>query len=83
MAKPVGKRQKRIRKPLAKRTDLNLDQLSSQGGVAFPPEVNSASQYSGAGNASMNNADSAWQNLSTELSSAAGSFNTVISSLQD
>lgn len=48
---------------------------------AFPPEINSARIYGGAGSAPMMAAASAWRALAAELASAASSYETVISRL--
>src|SRR4051812_39524425 len=47
----------------------------------LPPEINSALMYAGAGSGPMLAAASAWGGLSAELSTAAASFGSVISSL--
>jgi PPE-repeat protein len=49
----------------------------------FPPEVNSARMYSGAGPASMVVAASAWKGLAAELRSTALSYSAVLSALTD
>jgi PPE-repeat protein len=48
---------------------------------AFPPEFNSGRMYSGPGAESLVAAATAWENLATELQSAAASYSSVISSL--
>ncbi len=50
---------------------------------AMPPEFNSARMYAGAGSAPMLTAAAAWNSLAAELSSAARSYQTVISELID
>ena len=49
--------------------------------AAFPPEFNSGRMYTGAGSGPMLAAATAWENLATELQSAASSYSSVISSL--
>jgi PPE-repeat protein len=49
----------------------------------FPPEVNSARMYSGAGPASMVVAASAWKGVAAELRSTALSYSRVLSALTD
>lgn len=49
--------------------------------AALPPEVNSARMYAGAGAAPMMAAASAWSALGAELSTAAASYESVISTL--
>ena len=46
-----------------------------------PPEVNSALMYSGPGAAPMMAAAAGWNNLAAELSTAAASYESVISEL--
>lgn len=48
---------------------------------ALPPEVNSGRMYTGPGSTPMMTAASAWSSLAAELSSAAHSYETVISEL--
>jgi PPE-repeat protein len=48
---------------------------------AFPPEFNSGRMYTGPGSESMLAAAAAWDDLATELQSAASSYSAVISSL--
>jgi PPE-repeat protein len=48
---------------------------------AFPPEFNSSRMYTGPGSESMLAAAAAWDDLATELQSAASSYSSVISSL--
>ncbi|OBH08329.1 PPE family protein [Mycobacterium sp. E1747] len=48
---------------------------------AFPPEFNSGRMYSGPGVGSLVAAATAWENLATELQSAATAYSSVISSL--
>jgi PPE-repeat protein len=48
---------------------------------AFPPEFNSGRMYAGPGSGSMLAAAAAWDDLATELQSAASSYSSVISSL--
>jgi PPE-repeat protein len=50
---------------------------------AFPPEFNSARMYAGLGSGPMLAAASAWDVLAAELSSAASSYSSVISSLAE
>lgn len=45
---------------------------------ALPPEINSARIYAGAGPGSLLAAATAWQELATELNSAAASYGSVI-----
>ncbi|MGA8545705.1 MAG: PPE family protein, partial [Mycobacterium sp.] len=47
----------------------------------YPPEVNSARMYAGAGSAPMLTAAEAWQELAAELHSAANSYQSVVSGL--
>ncbi|MCV6962710.1 PPE family protein [Mycobacterium intermedium] len=47
----------------------------------LPPEVNSARMFAGAGSAPMLEAAAAWNNLASELDSAARSFSSMISGL--
>jgi PPE-repeat protein len=49
--------------------------------AALPPEVNSARMYAGAGAAPLVTAATAWEKLATELSSAAASYEAVVSEL--
>ena len=49
----------------------------------FPPEMNSARMYSGAGSAPLVTAASAWKGLAAELRSAALSYSSVLSALTD
>jgi PPE-repeat protein len=48
---------------------------------SYPPEVNSARMYSGAGAAPMVTAGEAWEALAAELHSAANSYQSVVSGL--
>ena len=48
---------------------------------ALPPEINSARMYAGAGPASLLSSADAWQDLATELNSAAASYSSVITGL--
>ena len=48
---------------------------------ALPPEINSARMYAGPGPVSMSAAALAWENLATELHSAASSYRTVVAGL--
>lgn len=48
---------------------------------AFPPEINSTRMYAGAGAGPMMAAGSAWNSLGAELSAAAASYQSVISTL--
>lgn len=48
---------------------------------ALPPEVNSGRMYTGPGSAPMLSAASAWRTMAAELSTAAHSYETVISQL--
>ncbi|MGV0697666.1 PPE family protein [Mycolicibacter sinensis] len=48
---------------------------------ALPPEINSARIYAGAGPGSLLAAATAWQELATELNSAAASYGSVIAGL--
>lgn len=48
---------------------------------AFPPEINSARMYAGPGPGSMSAAATAWDNLASELHSAASSYRSVIAGL--
>lgn len=48
---------------------------------AFPPEINSARMYAGAGAGPMMAAASAWNSLGSELSTTAASYQSVISML--
>jgi PPE-repeat protein len=47
----------------------------------FPPEVNSALIFGGAGSGPLFAAAAAWDSLASDLSTAAASFNTVVSAL--
>ncbi|TAM72200.1 PPE family protein [Mycobacterium sp.] len=47
----------------------------------FPPEINSALIFGGAGSGPLFEAASAWDGLSVDLSSSASSFNTVVTDL--
>jgi PPE-repeat protein len=47
----------------------------------YPPEVNSARMYAGAGSAPMLTAAEAWEGLAAELHSAANSYQSVVSGL--
>jgi hypothetical protein len=49
--------------------------------AALPPEVNSARMYAGPGSSSMLAAASAWNDLATELQTAANSYSSVVSEL--
>jgi PPE-repeat protein len=49
--------------------------------AALPPEINSARMYSGPGSAPMLGAAAAWNQLAAEMSSAAGSYGSVVSGL--
>lgn len=49
--------------------------------AALPPEVNSERMYAGPGSSSMVAAASAWDDLATELQTAANSYSSVISEL--
>ncbi len=49
--------------------------------LVAPPEVNSARMYAGAGSGPMLAAAAAWEGLSGELGSAAGSFSSLTSGL--
>ena len=49
--------------------------------AALPPEVNSGRMYAGAGSGPMLAAAAAWDGLAAELSSAAGSYRSVVSGL--
>lgn len=48
---------------------------------AFPPEFNSGRMYAGRGSGSMLAAAAAWDDLATELQSAASSYSSVLSTL--
>src|SRR6201994_1991977 len=48
---------------------------------ALPPEINSTRMYAGPGPGSMLTAAAAWQSLADELTSAAASYGSVVSSL--
>jgi PPE-repeat protein len=48
---------------------------------ALPPEVNSGRMYTGPGSTPMMSAASAWRTMAAELSSAAHSYETVVSQL--
>ncbi|MCV7382260.1 PPE family protein [Mycolicibacter longobardus] len=49
--------------------------------AALPPEINSGRMYAGAGSGPLLAAASAWDALAAELSSAASSYDSVVSSL--
>ena len=49
----------------------------------LPPEINSARMYAGPGSGPMLAAASAWDSLAAELSSAASTYGTVVSSLAE
>jgi PPE-repeat protein len=49
----------------------------------FPPEINSALMFAGAGSGPLFMAASAWDSLATDLSGAASSFQNVITGLTD
>ncbi|OBK44933.1 PPE family protein [Mycobacterium sp. 1081908.1] len=49
----------------------------------FPPEINSALMFAGAGSGPLFMAASAWDSLATDLAGAASSFQNVISGLTD
>jgi len=49
----------------------------------FPPEINSALMFAGAGSGPLFMAASAWDALASDLSSAASSFQSVVSGLTD
>jgi PPE-repeat protein len=49
--------------------------------AAFPPEFNSGRMYSGPGAQSMRAAAAAWEDIASELQSAAASYSSVISTL--
>ncbi len=49
----------------------------------FPPEINSALMFAGAGSGPLFMAASAWDALATDLSGAAASFQSVVSGLTD
>jgi PPE-repeat protein len=49
--------------------------------AALPPEINSALMYAGPGSGPMLAASTAWDQLATELSSAATSYNSLVSTL--
>lgn len=49
--------------------------------VLFPPEINSALMYSGAGSGPLLEAATAWDTLAADLESTATSYQTVISNL--
>jgi PPE-repeat protein len=49
--------------------------------AALPPEINSAKMYSGAGSGPLLAAGAAWNQLATEMRSAAASYSSIISSL--
>ncbi|ORV80953.1 hypothetical protein AWC11_27385 [Mycobacterium interjectum] len=49
----------------------------------FPPEINSALMFAGAGSGPLFMAASAWDSLATDLSGAAASFQSVVSGLTD
>jgi PPE-repeat protein len=48
---------------------------------AFPPEINSARMYAGPGPLSLTGAAVAWENLASELHTAASSYRSLISGL--
>src|SRR5689334_6032360 len=48
---------------------------------ALPPEINSARMYAGPGPISMSAAALAWEELATELHSAASSYRSVVAGL--
>lgn len=50
---------------------------------ALPPEVNSAKMYSGPGAGPMIDASAAWDGLASQLSSAAASYSSAISELEE
>lgn len=49
--------------------------------LLFPPEINSALMYGGAGSGPLLAAAAAWEGLATELSDAASSFDAVVTQL--
>jgi PPE-repeat protein len=49
----------------------------------FPPEINSALMFAGAGSGPLFTAASAWDGLASDLSGAASSFQAVVSGLTD
>ncbi|OBH04553.1 MULTISPECIES: PPE family protein [unclassified Mycobacterium] len=49
----------------------------------FPPEINSALMFAGAGSGPLFMAAAAWDSLASDLSGAAASFQTVVSGLTD
>ncbi|OBG41098.1 PPE family protein [Mycobacterium sp. E3198] len=49
----------------------------------FPPEINSALMFAGAGSGPLFMAASAWDSLATDLAGAASSFQSVVSGLTD
>lgn len=49
--------------------------------AAFPPEINSARMYSGAGSGPLLTAAATWHGLAAELSSAAGDYGSIVSTL--
>lgn len=49
----------------------------------FPPEINSALMFAGAGSGPLFMAASAWDSLATDLAGAAASFQNVVSGLTD
>jgi PPE-repeat protein len=49
----------------------------------FPPEINSALMFAGAGSGPLFMAASAWDSLASDLSGAAASFQSVVSGLTD
>jgi PPE-repeat protein len=49
--------------------------------AAFPPEINSGRMYTGAGSGPLIAAATAWDELATELQSAADSYSSVITAL--
>ncbi|MGH3960392.1 PPE domain-containing protein, partial [Mycobacterium sp.] len=48
---------------------------------ALPPEINSARMYAGPGAGSILAAATAWHELATELTSAASSYQSLVSGL--
>jgi PPE-repeat protein len=53
------------------------------GFTVFPPEINSALMFAGAGSGPLSTAASAWDALASDLSGAASSFQSVVSGLTD
>jgi PPE-repeat protein len=49
--------------------------------MVFPPEVNSALMYSGAGSGPLMAAAAAWNELAADLESTASSYQSVIAQL--